>query len=55
MDAATIAQETVRQVAAASKKSKSDRRHISKAKLISSRDLEQACKDRLEKEEKAQK
>jgi len=55
MAAATIAQETVRQVAAAPKKSKSDRRHISKAKLISRRDLEQARKNRLEKEEKAQK
>lgn len=55
MAAATIAQETVRHVAAAPKKSKSDHRHISKAKLICRRDLDTAQKQRVEKQGKARK
>ena len=54
--AATIAEETVRKIASAPKKSKSDRRHISKAVLVSRSDLDKARNLRLQKEtEEAQK
>ena len=48
---ATIAEETVRQVASAPKKSKSDRRHISKAMLVSRSFLDKERKKRLAKDE----
>ena len=48
-----IATETIRQIASAPKKSKSDRRHISKAILLSRSPLDKARKQRLEKDSKA--
>jgi hypothetical protein len=48
--ASAIANETIRQIASAPKKSKSDRRHISKALLISRSYLDKARKQRLEKD-----
>ena len=51
MTATAIAQETVRQISAIPKKSKSDRRQISRAKLLSRKDLDKARRQRLEKEE----
>ena len=48
-----IATETIRQIASAPKKSKSDRRHISKAILLSRSHLDKARKLRLEKDSQA--
>jgi len=48
--AATIAEETVRKIASAPKKSKSDYRHISKAVLVSRSCLDKARNLRLKKE-----
>ena len=48
--AATIAEETVRRIASAPKKSKSHRRHISKAVLVSRSYLDKARNLRLQKE-----
>jgi hypothetical protein len=48
--ASAIANETIRQIANAPKKSKSNRRHISKALLISRNYLDKARKERLEKD-----
>ena len=52
--ASVIANETIRQIASAPRKSKSDRRHISKALLISRSHLDHARKQRLEKDALAQ-